>query len=259
VEKDVPIVMILIVADRTDTLASRLETRLVNRGFRVCFTSETALYCDSEVACSQKGPELAGTVVLDGVRREFSEITGILLRPPRVWWPGPDFDSQDQAFVYHETTATWFHLLTGFVCPVINRFALGWWLQDLNYPTQLLTTLSARLRLPVAPGESGVPYTVGLRPTHAPGRGTASLYVAGHRLVEGAERSAGESGACACLAQRASALRRWQEENGIQFCRLDFDLSDGLRLNYVEVFPQLDPGAGELAERLSCGIAEIFL
>ncbi len=237
--------MILVIADPYDTLATKVAGGLggpVLRGSEAdLFTAPFSIKIDHE--------KVWGTLRLHGEMVNLADLTAVFLRPYRTWWPGPEYGAQDQMFVYHETIASWFTVFDSVPCPVINRFGLGWWLQDHSYPERLRTELAAILNVPAS--DSGPPAGAfgKLNPT-GPDPDARSVYLVGQSIIS--------TGKLLDTAIRSSmtAVRDWQKRNGISFCRLDFESGAFPRLKTVEVFPLLDHEPARFVDRIAAALIE---
>src|SRR5262249_1663317 len=124
--------MILVVANPQDSVARQLATRCSRRQRSLAWCSESDVF-SIPFSFVIRSEGVQGTLYLRDQLVHLSDLDGVFLRLSRDWWPGPEFEMPDQVFVYHETMASWFALLDGAPCPVINRFGLGWWVQDSTY------------------------------------------------------------------------------------------------------------------------------
>lgn len=249
--------MILFFASRKDDLTRCLSCELVKRGRRIQPLDENDLFSAMPFAFKRSGRKISGYLKIDGERIPIRNISGAFVRFPREWWPGGEFDVQDQMFVYHETTAAWFNLLTYLTCPVINRFSLGWWLQDLNYPLLLGKRFSEQLDIPMVPLEPSISYGVRLLPTKPDvSPNSASIYLVGRELFPATDEA---NAVLPLLLRQPVALARWQHDNDISFCRLDFDLRCKPLLKHVETFPLFQNETKPVVENVVSAIADIFL
>jgi hypothetical protein len=249
--------LILFFASRKDDLARCLSCELVKRARRIQRFDENDLFSAMPFAFKRSGRKISGHLKIDSERIPIRNISGALVRFPREWWPRGEFDVQDQMFVYHETTAAWFNLLTYLPCPVINRFSLGWWLQDLNYPLLLGKRLSEQLDIPMAPLEPSISYGVRLLPTNPDvSPNSASIYLVGKELFAATDEA---KAVLPLLLQQSVALARWQHDNDISFCRLDFDLKCKPLLKHIETFPLFQNETKPVVENVVSAIADMFL
>lgn len=233
--------MILILAERDDPFAGRVQDRLKRRGRPVRRLSEVELREQTPLSIEREGARFGGFLRLAGGDLPLSDFTGVLVRLPRRWWPSAAFDPPDQMFVYHETTAALFCLLSGMGCPLVNRFDLGWWLCDPSYPVSLREGLGDRLGL----------RTEGADPEAAP----VSIYVVDGRLIPASREAVP---AADRLASRAGALDAWQQTSGIRLCRLDMSAGADPILERVEPCPSLLGEAGRVVEQVTTAALEIL-
>jgi hypothetical protein len=248
--------LILFLASRKDDLARCLDCELVKRARRIQRLDENDVFSTMPFAFKRSGRDISGHLRIDGESIPLQNISGAFVRFPREWWPGGEFDVQDQMFVYHETTAAWFNLLTYLSGPVINRFSLGWWLHDLNYPLLLGKTLSEQLDIPMVPLEPFISYGVRLLPSNRDvSPNSASIYLVGKELVSATEQA---KAVLPLLLRRRVALARWQHDNDVSFCRLDFDLNRKPLLKFVETFPLFENETKSVVENVVSTIADIF-
>ena len=238
--------MILILGSSADALVETVFSRGESKGLPVKLLSEEELFDGAPFSFERDGQKLHGTIHLDGEIISLREISSALIRLTRTWWPSAGFNPKDQMFVYHETTAAWFSLITSLSCPLINRFNLGWWLQDVSYPELLRRQMADLLELETTAYELVVPADGRLYPTR-PDTTSTSVYIVGERLIASSPRAE-------LLAERLDRSRprlaSWQVENGISLCRLDFESDGRSRLKYIEVFPLIDDEHPDLIEQI---------
>jgi hypothetical protein len=246
--------MFMILGSSKDTLARGVYRRLIQESRTPLFLSEEEALL-APIAIEHRDRRMTARLQVQGVTVDLCQLHGVLVRLPRKWWPSGEFTLKDQMFVYHETTATWFHLLSLLPGNVINRFGLGWWVQDSVYPSSLGLSLSAALSIPRA--RSRVPAVPAgrLLPEPPPDEeGCGSVYVAGRKLLAGR----GGSDLVGMLEARSAALARWQRETGVFICRLDFDLQPKPALRHVEAFPLLESEPGPLADDVTDAVSEVI-
>lgn len=249
--------MILILGGSTDKLANEVNRRLKARGLPVFFARELELYSTVPFKLERSGKDQGGFIRINGIEIQLSELSGVLIRLPRAWWPSCEFNLQDQMFVYHETTALWFSLLASLSCLMINRFALGWWLQDLTYPEFLRKRLAEQLKLETSIFKTSSSCLDCLLPTPACNSfDDMSVYLVGKNIMPRLSR---DNHLVNLLKEKASALTCWQEENGIMLCRLDFENSDKVRIKYVEVFPLFENESIEIIDQIIKATMEILI
>jgi hypothetical protein len=248
--------MILFLSHPNDCLAVEVQRRARAAALPVRSIDESTLFTAVPFALRRSGRAQEGFVQLESGETPLSHLSGVFVRLPRVWWPSSEFDLQDQTFVYHETTAAWYCLLTTLACPVINRFSLGWWLHDMTYPEMLRNQLARRIGLETVAAAPGASPPGRLYPLPASRSADAiTVYAVGERLIPGSSRS---SAVMPELARNADALRQWQREMGISLCRLDFESRDTLRVKHVEVFPLLEGEAAELVDQITAATLELL-
>jgi hypothetical protein len=251
--------MILILSHEEDVLAYTVYRQLHKGGRMALRLDEAELFSSLPLALSIDRESRSGFLQVSDSRIALSDISGILLRPPRVWWPSPEFTFQDQLFVYHETTSAWFCLLSGLDCPLVNRYGLGWWVNDLAYPEQLRLTLAERLGLEADHGWPGLSFDNSVnRLVPTPARSSPEslhIYLVGGHLIP---RSPGDRSAAAAIRSQASALRRWQKETGLFLCRLDLIQRECLQVRAVEPFPLFEEEETDLVRRVAAGITELL-
>lgn len=246
--------MILILGCVEDPLTAEVHQRMTVAGSSVLQLSEGDLFAATPFSLEIDRTDRSGFLQC-GVRTlTVNEITGVLFRLPRTWWPTAEFDLQDQLFVYHETASAWFALLSGLSCPQINRFELGWWVHDLSYPEQLRLAIVETLDM-----TSGEP-----APTPQPPRrifptpvtesdDRRHVYLIGESIVPRSFRDRDIAGR---LTEQKCALARWQQETGIMFCRLDFRQHGALDLLYVEPMPMMDGEPLDILDRVAARVTE---
>jgi len=230
--------MLLILGERQDNLIGQTLRDLEDSSISNYFISEFDLFSNVKFSYEYNGNgnTIDGFIRLDEDSIKLSELSGVLVRLPRTWWPSSEFDYQDRMFVYHETIASWFNTLSSLRCTVVNRYSLGWWLHDLNYCELISKQLAERIHIDVNCVNSSVPENGRIIPTH-PNHFGASLYMVGTTIIPSADLYQTN---LAYLTDRKICLHEWQQEHGILFCRLDFNQSSRLQLRYVELFPLLE-------------------
>lgn len=242
--------MILILAEPDDPLAGCIQTQIGERGRPVRRLSERELMEETPVALERDGRRFGGFLRLPGGDVHVQDVSGVLVRISRRWWPSPSFDPPDQMFVYHETTAALFCLLAGLSCPVINRFDLGWWLCDRAYPEQLREELGERLGLRLDRSD-GVDEMAGPGTARRP----LSVYAVDGRLIPA-------SGAAAPmpdhLAGRSADLAAWQADSGLRICRLDLLDGDEPVLERLDPCPSLVDEAPGVTEQVAAAALEML-
>jgi hypothetical protein len=246
--------MILVLGHHDDSLTKEVHNRLAGDGRQMLCLDEQELFSRS-FAFKQNGTHSNGYLRVNGTRVGLDEVSSVLLRVPRMWWPPEELDLQDQMFVYHETSAAWFALLASLSCPVINRFDLAWWLSDITYPDALVHDLGRRLKVHTrtdSPADLLPPRILPKMPIPS----CTSVYVAGKTVIprESADRWTGS-----WVKERLPMMATWQRENGVRLCRLDFDREDEeLHLRHIEIFPVLNEEPAELVQQIAGATAEML-
>jgi hypothetical protein len=249
--------MFLIVGSPSDIVVREVYRRLCLKQERVRTVSEAVLYTSVSMSFRRKAKHTRGFLHIDGDQIPLDRVSGVLARPTRTWWPSPEFGLQDQLFVFHETTAAWFCLLSDLACPVVNRFGLGWWLHSPTYPEWLRRRLAAVAKLDAESAQPMTSFSGRLIPV-PPGdpADSTSIYAVGGQLIP-----VGPQGGMALdiLGPNRETLTRWQDQSGIPFCRLDLMLNDKLLLKHVEVFPLLDDEDADLVNRVGAAMMELLV
>jgi len=249
--------MLTILGTAEDRLTAEVHRQTVAAGAPALLLGESELFSATPFSLEINRTERSGFFQYNGRAIALGDISGLLFRIPRVWWPSAQFDLQDQIFVYHETASAWFCLLSGLGCRQINRFGLGWWVHDCCYPEQLSASAAARLGLEaVEPGDAAqrpirifpTPVTEAERSRH--------VYVVGDTILP---RTPGDREVAALLASHRSALGDWQRESGISFCRFDFRHDAAIELAYVEPIPMLDDERPELVAKIAEELTRLLL
>lgn len=243
--------MFLILGNNDDALARSVCERLTEEGFKVLFLGEEEAL-RAPIVIEHEGKEPVAVMHVRGETIDLCRLRGVLVRLARKLWPSREFRFKDQTFVYHETAAAWFRLLSLLPGKVVNRYGFGWWVQESLYNSELSAGLSAALSIPRKPTEA--PRTNGrLLPEPPPGEnGCGSVYVVGRRML--ADRAGGDPSFF--LASRWDALKSWQEQTGIAICRIDFDLEPAPVLRHVESFPLLENAPPSLAGEITEAVLE---
>jgi hypothetical protein len=247
--------MLLILGHPDDPLVQEIRRQLAGNGTPIHCLDEPDLFTSS-FAFEQKGTSSGGRLHIDGKSIHLDELVGVLVRLPRVWWPSTELDMQDQVFVYHETSAAWFALLTSLTCTVVNRFDLAWWLNDITYPDTLVHGLARKLELhtQIDPPSSTLPPRILPK---LPSASCTSVYVAGEAIIP---RTIEDKEAASSLTSHSTALADWQRETGAKLSRLDFTRQrSDLFLHHVEVFPLLHEEPPALINQLAAATTEMLL
>jgi hypothetical protein len=247
--------MILVLGHHDDSLVKEVRNRLTGDGRAMLCLDEQEVCSKTSFAFHQNCTRTDGYLRLNGTRVGLGEVSSVLLRLPRMWWPNEELDMQDQMFVYHETGAAWFALLTSLGCPLINRFDLAWWLNDITYPDALIHDLGRRLKVhPRIDPPADLPPPRILPKTPNPD-GT-SVYIVGHAVIP---RESTDRWTADWLSERLPAMVHWQRENGVGLCRLDFDREgEDLHLRHVEIFPLLNEEPEDLVQQIAGATVEML-
>jgi hypothetical protein len=259
--------MLLVLGHPDDLLIQQVYSRAAGDAIPIHCIDEPDLFASVPFAFEQNGTSTTGYLSITetgsnaGTTLRLNQLSGVLVRLPRLWWPSTDLDLQDQMFVYHECSAAWFALLEALSCPVVNRFDLAWWLNDITYPAALVHDLAHKLNIhaDTPPSPSALPPRILPKP---PEPNCSSVYLAGSTLIP---RSSKDHAISNWLAKNLSTLTTWQRENGAQLSRLDFDLEatnpEGpttLCLHHVELFPWLEDEPPALIDQIAAATVEML-
>jgi hypothetical protein len=248
--------MILILGDPADRLVLTVRRQLDALGVDMTTATEGELLGSTPLALESHEDGWSGYLCPGDDRLSLSDVSGVVLRLPRSWWPDPEFSLQDQMFVYHETTAAWFCLFANLRCPVMNRFGLGWWLREVNYPTTLCLELADALGIGIAYGRLLEPRPLQLDATGPPSAGDLEhVYAVGGRVISEKPES---SEAAAMLDELGPELGQWQRASGILMCRLDFSRDGQNHLAYVEPSPRVEAESPQLVDRIAAAMVEVL-
>jgi len=249
--------MWLICGNTQDRLVQELLTFPRSMAASMVSVEEDELFASLPFSFKRESLNTKGFLQLRGHRVELTDLCGVVLRLPRRWWPSQNFDLQDQMFVYHETIASWFATFSSLVCPVVNRFGLGWWLQDVNYPVELRNSLARVLNFPIKDSaETGDP-TDRFRPTDRTTRlNIHSVYRSGGVMLPAPGCS---TDLLANLTKQADQVSEWENRSGICLSRIDFEYFDCWHLRWIEVFPLLEQEPHHLIHGIASGIAQQLL
>jgi len=247
--------VILLLGDFDDVLLNTVSRLFVSRGQAVKSISDAELFSKVPFAFEQCGEKFSGSILLDGQEIQLDDLSGVLIRLSRRWSPPPDFDLQDQVFIYHENGASWFALLKGLRCPAVNRPALATWVQDLTYPETVARSLARALEVGLSDQFASAASFACTFPTAPPEQSSStSFYAVQGKLIP-------RSGGMETLADRleGQALREWQQEQGISLCRLDFECEkDVPKLARVETHPLLNHEPAAVVEQVASAITEVL-
>ena len=256
--------MLLVLGHPDDLLIQHVYRRAISDDTPIHCIDEPDLFSSVPFAFEQNGASSTGYLHIDeagspdATTLRLDQLSGVLLRLPRMWWPSTDLDLQDQMFVYHESSAAWFALLEGLECPVINRFDLAWWLNDITYPATLVDDLGRKLNLhtTAAPPDSTLPPRIVPKP---PEPSCLSVYLAGSTFIP---RSSKDHAISNWLVQNLSTLTAWQHENGAHLSRLDFNHEANdpatYALHHVELFPWLEDEPPALIDQIAAATVEML-
>jgi len=248
--------VILLLGSASDRLLGAVRRELELRNREVLVVDEADLLSQARFTFIRRGRETIGSIQIDGRIVSTDMISGVLLRFGRTWWPDRGFELQDQMFVYHETIAAWFNLLSYLRCPVVNQFSLGWWLHDLNYPLHLARSLCEALDIPLAQLPPSLPYEIRLNATECGSTPTGgSIYIAGKEIISGHARTRAVS---ASLQKKRDALNEWLRQHQLSVCRLDFQIEAQPAVSRIEAYPLFDGERGAVLQDVAAGIAEHF-
>jgi hypothetical protein len=248
--------MLLVLGHPDDSLIREVCRRLTGDGIPMHCLDEPELFSDVSFAFEQNGTRSGGYLRVDGTTIRLNELSGVLVRLPRLWWPSNDLDLQDQTFVYHESSAAWFALLASLGCRVVNRFDLAWWLNDVTYPDALVHDLGQKLDVHTRTNPLASTLPGRILPKR-PEPSCSSVYVAGGDLIP---RSPEDGEVAKHLAAASSALASWQRESGAQLCRLDFERQgDDFCLQHIEVFPLLEEEPAVLVDQIAAATVEMLV
>jgi hypothetical protein len=247
--------MILVLGHSDDSLIREVRSQLTGDRRPMLCLSEHELFSNISFAFEQSGTRSGGYLRIDGMRIRLNELSSVLVRLPRFWWPPDELDLQDQMFVYHETSAAWFALIASLGCPVVNRVDLAWWLSDITYPDALVHDLGRKLDVHTRAAPLAEMLPARILPK-MPNPSCSSVYVAGRAVIprEAMDRKTGD-----WLGQHLPALASWQRESGVELCRLDFDREgDDFCLQHVEIFPLLDEEPTDLVDQIAGATVEML-
>ncbi len=81
--------MILILADSTDLLANEVTRRLRAAAMHVFWIREVELFETVAFAFERYGQPIVGYLRHDEGPISFADLSGVMVRLPRTWWPSP--------------------------------------------------------------------------------------------------------------------------------------------------------------------------
>jgi hypothetical protein len=256
--------MLLALGHPDDPLIQHVYRRAADDGLPIHCIDESDLFASTSFAYEQNGTSSTGhlSITETGSREAatlpLNQLTGVLVRLPRLWWPSTSLDLQDQMFVYHESSAAWFALLEGLSCPVVNRFDLAWWLNDTTYPGTLTHNLAHQLKIPTSTSLLSATPPPRILPTAADPN-CSSVYLAGATLIS---KSPHDRTLSLWLTENLPTLTAWQHESGVQLARLDFDRNPddpaSLCLHHAEIFPWLEDESPALIDQIAAATVEML-
>lgn len=247
--------MVLLLGNSDDALVNAVLHILNARGVPVQQISEPELFASAPFAFEQRARTFTASLHLNNLETQLQDLSGVLVRLPRSWSPPPDFDLQDQVFIYHESNAAWFALISGLRCSMVNRPSLAWWVHDLTYPETITQQLATRLALSLAASPLPPAGLGRLFPTRPP----VSPHSASFYAVDGALIPCSADHLPFAPQIPASRLEAWQKENGLRFCRLDFVCDNHVpKLTSVDVYPLLDDEPASVVDKVALAITEVL-
>ncbi|MGK7862224.1 hypothetical protein [Falsiroseomonas sp. E2-1-a4] len=230
--------MFLLIGEPEDTTIASTRRAMAALGRPTLHLTEAQLY-GTPFELHRNGPRVDGALFPAAAEPlPLAEVSGVLLRVRRAWWPEDGFDLPDASFVFHETLAAWIAVLKALKVPTVNDFGLGWWLGDPSYPEALRQDLARHLELRAPPSRAGA-------------AGIEEWLIAGRLVL-------GPSGNSAPTALAGEALRDWQRQTGIHFARVDL-ASDGGAVLAVDPFPGMPPGPAGPADRVGEALARLLV
>lgn len=243
--------MIVLLGSAEDAMVRCVYEHCRQDNRAACIYQERDLFESCFFALERGASRYHGFMRFHNTEVAFEKWRGVLLRLPRRWWPAPDFSVKDQVFVYHETIAAWYSVITTLACPVINRFDLGWWVQDVNYPLRLAARLASMLGIKQSDPMALHECSGRLVPTPPPNDGAQYAYLVGTQVLW---PPACCNDAVAVFDSRQAVLTKWQRETGILLSRIDFQVASTPQLQRVEPFPLIDEESPDVIERISAAL-----
>ena len=117
--------MILILAEPADPWATLVHRELLRRSEDDLFCIQPAQLLDRVLLnwpVGIKSPFVSGSLVVDGMRRSFTDVRGIFARLSfPLLLELNDLSAQDRDYVVKEATAAWLGFLNALPCAVVNR------------------------------------------------------------------------------------------------------------------------------------------
>jgi hypothetical protein len=198
--------MLLLLGEPDDALLTALAEEASRRGADVDRLDEAALF-SAGIALRLGAGAPEGHILHEERRLALSNVTGVVLRLPLSWWPDDGFSLKDRLFIRHETVAAWIAMIkSGIRAPVVNDFALNWWLSDPLYRPDLRRSLAAALQV---------------ADSAPPGSRRTEYWIAGEAVLA----SSGDPWPCT-----GPALAAWRAATGMGLARLDCALDGDGRL-----------------------------
>jgi hypothetical protein len=248
--------MLLVCGNQQDILVQEFISQGNDSSTETIILTETEMFNETGLCLTKSRLQTDGYLRVGTRRFELAEIKGVLLRLNRDWWPSASFDLKDQMFVYHETVAAWYALLDSLSCPVLNRWGLGWWLQDLCYPERLRVSLGELLQLPLVDNDNASFLNGRLLPTSPRQQeGLESVYRAAGQTIAGDYCS---EALIDYMDSRKQQVLEWEAQHGIYLSRLDFHVGDGITLEHAESYPALNQEVKGITSRIAVALREVM-
>lgn len=199
-----------------------------------------------------------GIIDVNGNKVDIRDLSGVIVRPLGRWWPSSEFDHQNQVFIYHESNAAWLGLISNLSCPVINRYAPNWWLNDPNYLFAIRNQLASYLDMEI-PSTALLSLFVLNKDSYS----NMSLDGIIHRIHFVARNiiQSESDNTTEFLDSYLSQVFKWQHKAGIIFGRLDFYKPKNAepQLLYVEPCPTIDGEPARVVEQITKCMQELFI
>jgi hypothetical protein len=205
---------VLLIGERDDPLLCGVAACLAKMKRPATRLSGACLSPSTRFAVTTDGGRLRGFVRVKRRIIDLSEISGVLLTSRGSWRPRPEVSVGDQAFVFHETMAVWWGILSGLPARVLGPQHVSGWFHDPNYFRVLATDLARALHLRDATAESAAPGTA-----VPAGSREAVVFVVGDKLIPVTPSAARF---LSRMTPRRRALRRWQSKQRVYLARLEF-------------------------------------
>jgi hypothetical protein len=233
--------MYLVVGNEADVLARE-----------VCQRAGSATLCSENelLECC-----LNGSVNVAGERITRKCLRGAIVRPLRQRWHSSHSTLEGEDGEYHDRIAALYSFFTNLPCPVVNRFGLSWWVDDISYPWQLRIELESVLELVDGPPPEKTSCFGRLWPSARRVKSRSqSVYVSGE-LVRAATEEAQKFEDH--VLKNATALQAWQKRSGVYLCRLDFNESEPIQLRHVEPFPMFEGECESLVGEIAAAALDV--